>query len=117
MGVETTQAAILILKAKALEAYGVIKGIHERPAQQGDAEKIAAQALILAQYEGAMLTVQQYFNNIEQPPPDELPAVTPEPEPEEDPERRVLGPEDSETLRRTLAVHEATRASKERDES
>lgn len=116
MSSETTQAAVLILRAKALEAYSVIKGIYERPAEVGDAEKIAAQALNLAQYEGAMLTVQQYFNNANQPPPNEPDVGAPEPAVEEPPPR-VIGPEDSESMRRTLAAHEATRAAEEQDES
>ncbi len=119
MASEITQAAVLILRAKALETYGVMKGIYQRPAQQGDAEALATHALNLAQYEGAMLTVQQYFNNAEQPPPEEPDELVFEPEAEvseeERPPPRVIGPEDSESMRRTMEAHAATRAAKEVD--
>ena len=61
MASETTQAAILILRAKALEVYGVLKDLYAKQAEMGDSEKIASHALNLAQLEGAMLTLQQYF--------------------------------------------------------
>ena len=60
-----------------------------------------------------MLTLQQYFNNAQQPPPDEPDVGAPESEPEpEEPPPRVIGPEDSVSMRNTLAVHEATKAAK-----
>jgi len=113
MASETTQAAILILRAKALEVYGVIKDLYAKQAEVGDAEKIAAHSLNLAQYEGAMITLQQYFNNEQQPPPAEPDVGIPEPEEQS----RVIGPEDSETMRRTMAVHESTRTTTENNES
>ena len=115
MAAESTQAAILILRAKALETYGIIKDMHRRPPEQGDADKIAAHALNLAQYEGAMLTLQQYFASDEEPVYQEPTVV--EVEEEEPPTPRVIGPEDSETMRRTLAAHASTNAAKEEDES
>ena len=111
MASETTQAAILILRAKALETYGVIKDLYAKQSEPGDSDKIATYALSLAQYEGAMVTLEQYFNNAQQPPPE------PDVDAPEEPEGKVIGPEDSATMRRTMEVHEATRAAKERDES
>lgn len=95
MAKETSDAAILQLRAKALEAFGIIKDIYARPAEEGDVDKIANQALKLAQYEGAMLTLQQYFGQAEQPP-------GPPPEPEQPP--MVVTEEMSSTLRRTNSV-------------
>ena len=63
---ETTQAAILQLRAKAMEAYGIIRDLYNSPSQEGDADKIAAAAFKLAQYEGAMITLQQYVPNLRQ---------------------------------------------------
>ena len=63
---ETTKAAILQLRAKALEAYGVIKDLYNSPSKEGDADKIASAAFKLAQYEGAMITLQQYMPNLRQ---------------------------------------------------
>ena len=112
MASETTQAAILILRAKALESYGVIKDLYAKQSEPGDSDKIATYALSLAQYEGAMVTLEQYFNNAQQPPPAEPDVGAPE-----EPEGKVIGPEDSATMRRTMEVHEATRAAQERNES
>ena len=67
-----------------------------------------------------MLTLQQYFNNAQQAPPEEPDVGAPEDEEDAEDEEpvRVLGPEDSETLRRTLEVQESTRAANEEaDES
>ena len=114
MASETTQAAILILRAKAVEIYGVLKDLYAKQAEIGDSEKIASHALNLAQLEGAMLTLQQYFNNEQQLPPDEPDVGAPE---EEEESAYVLGPEDSDTLRRTLEVHASTKAAAESDES
>lgn len=64
MSQEILNAAIMQLRAKALEAYGVIKDIYQRPSAEGDADKIAALSLKLAQLEGGMLTLQQYAPEI-----------------------------------------------------
>lgn len=119
MASETTQAAILILRAKAVEMYGVLKDLYAKQAEVGDSEKIAAHALNLAQLEGAMLTLQQYFNNAQQAPPEEPDVGAPEDEESDEDEMpgRILGPEDSDTLRRTLEVHASTKAAAESDES
>lgn len=92
MAKETSDAAVLQLRANALEAFGIIKDIYARPAQDGDVEKIAIQALKLAQFEGAMLTLQQYFGQSEQP-------ASPSPEPDRPP--MVVTEEMSPTLSRT----------------
>ena len=113
MASETTQAAILILRAKAIEIYGVLKDLYAKQAELGDSEKIASHALQLAQYEVAIITLQQYFNNAEQPPPDEPDVGIPE----QEEEPRIVGPEDSESMRRTMEAHAATRAEQEKNES
>tara|TARA_R110002110_G_scaffold168693_3_gene370318 strand:+ start:40415 stop:40747 length:333 start_codon:yes stop_codon:yes gene_type:complete len=95
MAKETSDAAILQLRAKALEQYGLIKDTYARPAEEGDVEKAVNHALKLAQFEGAMLTLQQYFGHAEQPP-------APPPEPERPP--MVVTEEMSPTLRRTNSV-------------
>jgi hypothetical protein len=95
MAKETPSAAVLQLRSKALEAYGIIKDICARPAEEGDVDKIAHQSLKLAQFEGAMLTLQQYFGQDEQ-------SLVPSPEPERPP--RVVTEAMSPTLRRTAAV-------------
>ena len=64
MSQEILNAAIMQLRSKALEAYGVIKDMYQRPSQEGDADKIATLSLRLAQLEGGMITLQQYAPEI-----------------------------------------------------
>jgi len=108
MAKETSDAAILQLRAKALEAFGIIKDIYARPAEEGDVDKIANQALKLAQYEGAMLTLQQYFGTA-------VPAIPTPPVPI-DPPPRVVTEEMSPTLRRANAVKKKAPAKKKAEE-
>lgn len=60
---EIAQSAILSLKAKALESYGIIKNLLQQPPREGISNEIATEALRLVQYEGAALTLGQYFAN------------------------------------------------------
>ena len=64
MSQEILNSAIMQLRAKALEAYGIIKDTYRQPSKEGDADKIAALSLKLAQLEGGMLTLQQYAPEI-----------------------------------------------------
>jgi hypothetical protein len=57
-------AAITQLRAKALEAYAVIKDTLHTPLEEGDLNTLATQAIKLAQYEGAMITLQQYSKEL-----------------------------------------------------
>jgi hypothetical protein len=91
-------ATILLLRSRALESYGIIQSDLHKPAEEGIADKIAMQTLRLAQFEGAMLTLQQYSDGLLQPPPE--PEPEPEPEPKDD--RMVVTPEQSPALRRSL---------------
>ena len=61
---ETIDAAILLLRARALESYGIIKDIYARDAQEGDVELLAQKALQVSSAEGAMITLQQYKADI-----------------------------------------------------
>ena len=58
---EISQSAILLLKAKALESYGIIKDRLQQSPTEGTADDIATQAMRLVQFEGAALTLQGYF--------------------------------------------------------
>ena len=49
MSVEVLNSAIMQLRGKAQEIYGVIKDIHRRPSEEGDADKIMTLSLRLAQ--------------------------------------------------------------------
>tara|TARA_E500000331_G_scaffold292061_1_gene288804 strand:- start:380 stop:721 length:342 start_codon:yes stop_codon:yes gene_type:complete len=86
---ETLNAAIALLRSKALETYGIMKDIYARSAELGDVDLIAKHALQLAQLEGGLLTLQQYAPDIiksanerhtKEPEPDPEPAVITEEE-------------------------------------
>ena len=57
---EILQAAILKLKARVTERFGIIKDLYHRPATTETADKIVSHAIAMAQLEGAMVTLQQY---------------------------------------------------------
>jgi hypothetical protein len=84
---EISQAAIMLLKAKALESYGIIKDLLKQPPKKDISDEIAAEALRLVQFEGAALTLTQYFGNglppgQETPPPKAEEVVSEQEEPE-----------------------------------
>ena len=58
---EILQSAILRLKSKATEQFAIIKDLYHRPAVADTVDRIANHALLLAQYEGGMVTLQQYL--------------------------------------------------------
>ena len=64
MSVEVLNSAIMQLRGKAQEIYGVIKDIHRRPSEEGDADKIMTLSLRLAQIEGGLVTLEQYSPEI-----------------------------------------------------
>jgi len=61
---EILQAAILKLRSRALEHYGIIKDIYHRPAATDSVDKIASHAMLLAQIEGAVITLQTYADSL-----------------------------------------------------
>ena len=64
MSVEILNSAIMQLRGKAQEIYGIIKDIHRRPAEEGDADRIMNLSLKLAQLEGGLVTIEQYAPEI-----------------------------------------------------
>ena len=57
---DVLNAAILRMRAKALENFALIKDLYHRPATRETVDQICSLSLALAQYEGAMITLQQY---------------------------------------------------------
>jgi len=100
--VETLNAAILQLRAKALESYGVMKDLGLQEGTEGNAERVANQALKLAQYEGALVTLQRNIASILESKKEEEESEDVEDAEEE--ESRVVTPDMSPTLRRTTAA-------------
>jgi|19_taG_2_1085344.scaffolds.fasta_scaffold05044_5 hypothetical protein len=113
MSKEIAEAAALRLKSKALESYGIIKDLLQQSPHEGVTDKIANQALNLAQLEGAMITLQRYFVN--GAPPPENPKV----EQPKAAEPIIVTPEMSPTYRRSLEkekIRKTTKKAKSNDE-
>ena len=81
---EILNSAILQLKAKATERFGIIKDLYHRPATTETADQIVQHAVALAQLEGALVTLQQYSGALAKQTVNE--AVSNAPEGEEEPE-------------------------------
>jgi hypothetical protein len=61
---EGLNASILRLQSFVVETYGIIKDIYRREQQEGDVDKIAQLSMKLANYEGALLTLRGYKQDI-----------------------------------------------------
>ena len=64
MNEEIFNAAIMRLRSRALEHYGIIKDLARRPPGEGTVDELVKNAITLVQFEGAMLTLQQYMPTI-----------------------------------------------------
>ena len=86
---EGLNAALLRLQSLTIETYGRMKDVYRREQQEGDVDLISSLSMKLANYEGALLTLRQYKNDIiesskiEEPEEDETPEDMPPPEAEE----------------------------------
>tara|TARA_R110000824_G_C15092110_1_gene665449 strand:+ start:542 stop:865 length:324 start_codon:yes stop_codon:yes gene_type:complete len=107
MSQQIVRSSALYLKSKAIESYTIIKDLLEQPPEEGIAEKVAAEALRLAQLENAMITVQQYFGNASTPV-EEVP-----PPPPSEPEQKVqkVTPEISPAYKRALEKQKTKKSS------
>ena len=111
---ELLNAAVLQLRAHALETYGIIKDLVAAPAEEGVATKIASQAAKLAQYEGGLITLQQYIPSLIEALK-EHPEETAEPEEPEELVENEVTPEMSRTMARVTDIHKSTAAAKEKE--
>ena len=114
---EILQAAILKLRSKALEQYGIIKDIYHRPAVSDSVDKIAQHAINLAQVEGAIITLQQYSESLaKQTEAEEISnAPVTEGEPEEDEAPESISGE--ELLKRSPTARKAAKTKKIKENS
>ena len=104
MSVEVLNSALMQLRGKAHEIYGIMKDIHRRPAIEGDADKIINLSVKLAQLEGAVLTLEQYAPEIVKSVAQEQAlAASLEPEEPEEPEDVNEGPSHDELMDRSSA--------------
>ena len=114
---EILQAAILKLRSKALEQYGIIKDIYHRPAARASVDRIAQHALNLAQVEGAIITLQQYSESLAKQTEAEEISNTPvaEEQPEESEEPEPIRGE--ELLKRSPTARKAAKTKKIKENS
>ncbi len=114
---EILQAAILKLRSKALEQYGIIKDIYHRPAVSDSVDRIAQHALNLAQIEGAIITLQQYSESLAKQTEAEEVSNAPitEEQPEENEEPESISGE--ELLKRSATTRKAARTRKIKENS
>ncbi len=75
---EILQAAIMRLRSKATERFGIIKDLYHRPATTDTTDLIVQHAVALAQLEGAMVTLQQYSGALSRQTEDEATSNEPE---------------------------------------
>ena len=108
---EILQAAILKLRSKALEQYGIIKDIYHRPAVSDSVDRIAQHALNLAQIEGAIITLQQYSESLAKQT--EAEEISTAPVTEKEPES-VSG---EELLKRSPTARKAAKTKKIKENS
>ena len=108
---EILQAAILQLRSKATEHYGIIKDLYQRPARPETVEKICQSALLLAQFEGAMLTLQNYAPSLSVPVEETAP-----PEPQIANSATVKMTQE-ELLKRSPTARKAAKARKKSDKT
>ena len=132
---DVLNAAILRMRAKALDNFALIKDLYHRPATRETVDQICSLSLALAQYEGAMITLQQYAANLSsltenekkhtivemQKEVEELEAEEPEEQDEsEEPDKKILSGEElakrSPTNRRTSARSKRPRSKKKEQE-
>ncbi len=80
---EILQAAIMQLRSKATERFGIIKDLYHRPATTETTDQIVQHAVALAQLEGAMVTLQQYSGALAKQTENEAESNAPEEPPTE----------------------------------
>jgi hypothetical protein len=118
---EILQAAIMKLRARATERFGIIKDLYHRPATTETTDPIA-----LAQLEGAMVTLQQYSGALakqteneaasnEPTEPEELPTEV-EVEEESD-EEEPEPPDHDELMKRSASYRKSQKFRGKKSES
>jgi len=120
MNDEIINAAVMRLKSKALEHYGLLKSTYQSATGNDTVDEMCKHAMHMVQFEGAMLTLQSYASALKEVPPVEEPAAPPE---EESPPAAPISGETlaerSPTYRRSQSTAKAKpkpRAKKKKDE-
>ena len=111
---EIANSAALTLKAKALESYGIIKDLLSQKPEPGISDQVATAALQLVQYEGAALTLQQYFSEGLLGEEETLQAPPADTDNEEVEKPLVVTAEGSPTYKRSLEKEKIKKTAKKR---
>jgi len=122
---EILQAAVMKLRARATERFGIIKDLYHRPATVETADQIVQHALALAQLEGAMVTLQQYAGSLAKQTENEVVSNTPtgpeeaptEVEVEEEPEEVSEVPDHDELMKRSSTYRKSQKHRGKKNES
>ena len=123
---EILQAAIMRLKSRSTERFGIIKDLYHRPATTQTVEQIAQHAVALAQLEGGLITLQQYAEVLSQQTENEMISNMPKEQPtpvevEEENEEATISESDletrSSTYRKNKKTQELLRSSSKQNES
>tara|TARA_B100001094_G_scaffold287163_1_gene302516 strand:+ start:262 stop:642 length:381 start_codon:yes stop_codon:yes gene_type:complete len=123
---EILQAAIMKLRAKATERFGIIKDLYHRPATVETTDQIVQHALALAQLEGAMVTLQQYSGALAKQTEAEADSNTPEEPPteveveeeeKEEPEQPLKQPDHDDLMKRSSTYRKSQRFRGNKNES
>ena len=117
---EILQAAIMKLRARATERFGIIKDLYHRPATTETADQIVQHAVALAQLEGAMVTLQQYSGRLAEQSEAEAVSNAPEQPPtevevEEEPEEEP--PDHDDLMKRSATYRKSQRFRGNKSES
>ena len=115
---EILQAAIMKLRARATERFGIIKDLYHRPATTETTDQIVQHAIALAQLEGAMVTLQQYSGALAKQTEDEASANTPEEPPTEvEVEEEPDPPDHDDLMKRSSTYRKSQRFRVNKSES
>tara|TARA_B100001094_G_scaffold307887_1_gene339988 strand:+ start:3470 stop:3835 length:366 start_codon:yes stop_codon:yes gene_type:complete len=118
---EILQAAIMKLRAKATERFGIIKDLYHRPATVETTDQIVQHAIAMAQLEGAMVTLQQYSGALAKQTGDEVDSNTPEELPTEveveEEEEPMVPPDHDELMKRSSTYRKSQKHRGKKSES
>ncbi len=115
---EILQAAIMKLRARATERFGIIKDLYHRPATAETADQIVQHAVALAQLEGAMVTLQQYSGRLAEQTEAEAISNTPEEPPTEvEVEEEPEPPDHDELMKRSATYRKSQKFRGKKSES
>ena len=118
---EILQASIMKLRARATERFGIIKDLYHRPATTETTDQIVQHAVVLAQLEGAMVTLQQYSGALAKQTDNEALSNAPEEPPTqvevEEEGEPLEAPDHEEVMKRSATYRKSQKSRENKSES